>query len=71
MGQFGGDQFRVALFKILGGSAAVQRLMWADGVVEALPIEKLTVERDDLQLAVIEFVELLGVGALCPLDVGV
>ena len=71
MSQWRGDQAWIALLKILGRSASVQRVVWPERVVEALPVQKCSVERGHLQLHVIQLVELLGMSALRPLDVTV
>ena len=61
----------MALLKILGRSAAVQRVVRSEGVVEAIPVQQWAAERCDVQGAVIQLVELLRMGALRPLDMAV
>ena len=57
--------------KILGRGSAVQRLMGTYGVVHPLPLAQGPVQRPQGQVAVVEVVKLLGVGALGPLHVAV
>ena len=61
----------MVLFKILGWSEPVQRVMRADRVIDALPSQEGAVKGDDLQRPVVHFVELLGMSALTSLHMAV
>src|SRR3990172_4720821 len=65
------DQLWVALGKILRWGEPCQGLVWAEGVVEALPGMQGWPHRGEIQVAVIALPELLGMGALGALHMAV
>ncbi len=61
----------MVVLKILFRSHAVQGVMRSNGVVDTLPCQVRLVQGADLEISVVEFVELLGMGPLSPLCVSV
>ena len=70
MRQLGRDQRWVALLKILEWSESVQGLV-ANCIVDMLPGQEGLPQGGDLEIAIVDLVELLGVGTLGPLHMAV
>jgi hypothetical protein len=71
MRQLGRDQRWVALLKILEWSESVQGLVGANCIVDMLPGQEGLPQGGDLEIAIVDLVELLGVGTLGPLHMAV
>ena len=57
--------------QVLLRSKVSEGLVWSDGVVDAFPGSQSPVEGLDLKVTVIELIELLGMSALCALDMAI
>ena len=57
--------------QILEGSQIPQRLVGPNVVVDSLPLLERLVQRNDLQVVRVDFIELLGMGPLGPLHMAI
>ena len=61
----------MVLAEELKGSEIAEGLVGTDGIVDGLPVAKGPVEGIHRQVTVVEFIELLGVGALGPFNMAI